>query len=168
MAKWRYENTQRWEFIKAMPRGGHRLWRERDTGRVSLADHSGDGKWVIPYEFDSAGRQVRSGRHEDNWYGNPEHTDDGPLFFDYSRPIKVTWRPFKPDEYRNYDFSGSVSVPVVDEDGDESRCGSSIADALYYVTEFGMRLEVDGVEYLVAEKGKELPFLAAAATTAGV
>jgi hypothetical protein len=150
MAKWKHRDTERWEFVKAMPRGGHRLWREKSTGRISVADHSGDGVW-------------QGGHLSPNWYGNPDETEDGPLFLDHSRPIKITWQPFnEDDDWRHYNFYGNVSVPVVKENGEESRCGGTIASALFYVTEFGMRLEVDGTEYLVAERGKELPFLAEA------
>jgi hypothetical protein len=56
-----------WKLIHREP-GGHRLWLDERSGRVSIADQSGDdgGYAGIPFRL-----------------GRPDETDDGVLFIDY-------------------------------------------------------------------------------------
>lgn len=58
-----------WKFERALPQGGHRLWRHVESGRIAITDHSGDG-----------------------WYGeirNPEYAEHEILWLDLTRRIKL-------------------------------------------------------------------------------
>lgn len=54
----------KWKKLFTVERAGHRFWLDENSGRVSIADDSSDGK-------------------------NPEHTDDSVLFIDTSCPIVI-------------------------------------------------------------------------------
>ena len=61
---------RQWTFIRALPCGGHRLWRDNKTGAIAIADHSGD-----PY---------RGG------FGDPDHCEVDVYWLDATRPIHLT------------------------------------------------------------------------------
>lgn len=57
------EGTMNWKFLGKPTSGGHKYFRDQDSGRLALADNSGR---------------------------LPEYTDDGILWVDTSRPVEVS------------------------------------------------------------------------------
>jgi len=77
-----------YELIYRSDYNGHHLFR-KSNGRLVIADHSND---------DQNG-------HPDG----PEGCDDGLLYVDFNRPVRV----YKPDLY---------SIPLISPDGNECNC----------------------------------------------
>lgn len=97
---------------------GHRLWFDRQSRRYSIADLSGD----ISFR-----------------YGRPNNTDDGVLWLDPKRPIKL------PTEYpirTMRDVEGlTLSIPAIDPDGTSFSFLASGVELKWLVRNFNWPLE---------------------------
>ena len=86
---------------------GHKFFKCRQSGRVAIADWSGD---------------------------LPHQTDDGVLWLDHSRPMRV--------EVSSNQMI-HVFMPLLKESGEETMTITNLKTALFAVKELGLRVETD-------------------------
>jgi hypothetical protein len=110
----RYD-ARNWQFLKSI-KGEHRFFRDRDNGKIGVADRSADAELY--------GRVDKIGR--------PHQTDDGTLYLDTSLPITF-FNTYK-SGVRHY------SIPLTYPNGQKTSTIGSRAEADYCVEAFGMRI----------------------------
>lgn len=105
MIKTKTKFRHQWEFLFRAPRG-HQFFREEQTGLIAVADDSGN---------------------------TPDSTDDGILYLDSTRPIKVDTHGFL--------------VPLCYK-GKRTCTPASAAEVKMICEYFGLTLSVDGLEFV--------------------
>jgi hypothetical protein len=110
--------TYKWTFLIKID-GGHTFWREvNHPNRIAIADESADTM-------------------ED--YGMPHHTDDGVLWLDQNRPVRLEHRA---DGIR-------AAIPLLTEEGEPTMSPVDLKEVAYCVVKLGMRLSIEGMNNVV-------------------
>lgn len=103
----------KWQFLKHIA-GGHSYWLDTLTGKVAIADESGDDG-------------VRRGR--------PHQTDDGVLWLDMNRSI--TAAPSTTDR------GLWINLPVINEQGEKTTSPIGLDEAAFVAKRFGHLFELE-------------------------
>jgi hypothetical protein len=117
-ARFGFRDTRprKWEHIYSI-KGGHRFFRDPETGRIAIADQSGDGSAIY-------------GRVTIGW---PHQTDDGVLWLDVTRPILF---------FKRYRSGGAhYSIPLLYPNGKSGQTIGNEAEAAYCAEAFGMTIK---------------------------
>lgn len=113
--------SERFNYLMRVEKGGHRFFQCKKTGRIAVADESGD---------------TRIG------WGTPEMTEDGVLWLDTTREIEVE---------RYGDERECVSLPLLCERDDNRPTSTpiSFSSALYLAERFNMKIKTGINSYSV-------------------